>query len=77
MDPGILPIGLGEAALTSGADRQTPEGRVHGWIRDQLASGRGTDPEAYGVTITGGYVYRGKAFPALVGKYVFADWSRS
>jgi glucose/arabinose dehydrogenase len=39
--------------------------------------GRGTDPEAYGVTITGGYVYRGKAFPELVGKYVFADWSRS
>jgi len=39
--------------------------------------GRGTDPEAYGVTITGGYIYRGKAFPELVGKYVFADWSRS
>jgi glucose/arabinose dehydrogenase len=39
--------------------------------------GRGTDPEAYGVTITGGYVYRGKALPALVGKYIFADWSRS
>ena len=39
--------------------------------------GRGTDPESYGVTITGGYVYRGKAFPELVGKYIFADWSRS
>ncbi len=39
--------------------------------------GRGTDPESYGVTITGGYVYRGKALPELVGKYIFADWSRS
>lgn len=39
--------------------------------------GRGTNPESYGVTITGGYVYRGKALPGLVGKYVFADWSRS
>lgn len=39
--------------------------------------GRGTDPGAHGVTITGGYVYRGKSFPGLVGKYIFADWSRS
>ncbi len=45
VDPGILPIGLGEAALNSSADRRTPEGRVHGWIRDQLASGRGADPD--------------------------------
>ncbi|MDA1275373.1 MAG: PQQ-dependent sugar dehydrogenase [Verrucomicrobia bacterium] len=35
------------------------------------------DPDAFGVTITGGYVYRGKAFPHLVGKYIFGDWSRS
>jgi len=39
--------------------------------------GLGTDPQSYGVTITGGYVYRGKAFRELVGKYIFADWSRS
>jgi NAD(P)-dependent dehydrogenase (short-subunit alcohol dehydrogenase family) len=45
VDPGLLPIGLGEAALRSRADRQTPEGRVYGWIRDQFASGRGADPE--------------------------------
>lgn len=39
--------------------------------------GRGTDPESFGVTITGGYVYRGKAIPSLAGHYVFADWSRT
>ncbi|HXG46332.1 MAG TPA: PQQ-dependent sugar dehydrogenase [Methylomirabilota bacterium] len=39
--------------------------------------GRGTESNAFGVTVTGGYVYRGKAMPSLVGKYVFADWSRS
>ena len=39
--------------------------------------GRGTDSNAFGVTVTGGYVYRGKAIPSLAGKYVFADWSRS
>jgi hypothetical protein len=33
------------------------------------------DPEAKGISITGGYVYRGKALPQLVGKYVFGDWS--
>ena len=45
LDPGLLPIGLGEVALSSAADRQTPEGHVFGWIRDRLASGHGADPE--------------------------------
>ena len=35
------------------------------------------DPDAKGISITGGYVYRGKAFPQLVSKYVFGDWSRN
>ncbi len=31
----------------------------------------------YGVSITGGYVYRGRAIPELYGRYIFADWSKS
>ncbi|MFM1768824.1 MAG: hypothetical protein RJA22_1353 [Verrucomicrobiota bacterium] len=30
-----------------------------------------------GISITGGYIYRGRAIPALQGRYVFGDWSRS
>ena len=44
VDPGLLPIGLAETALSSRAGPQTPEGQVFGWIRDQLNSGHGTDP---------------------------------
>ncbi|MFO1458742.1 MAG: PQQ-dependent sugar dehydrogenase [Verrucomicrobiota bacterium] len=35
------------------------------------------DPEAQGVSIIGGHVYRGKAIPGLDGRYVFGDWSRN
>jgi len=45
VDPGLLPIGLGEAALKASAGGQTPEDRVRRWIRDQLAAGHGADPE--------------------------------
>lgn len=33
------------------------------------------DPQTKGISITGGYVYRGTEFPDLVGKYIFADWA--
>jgi glucose/arabinose dehydrogenase len=34
-------------------------------------------PDGQGISITGGYVYRGTAIPALQGKYIFGDWSRA
>jgi glucose/arabinose dehydrogenase len=61
-------------AVTVGADGKPFVDPVFAY---KTLRGRGTDPESYGVTITGGYVYRGKALPSLVGKYIFADWSRS
>ncbi len=61
-------------AVTVGADGKPFVDPV---LTYKTLRGRGTDPNAYGVTVVGGYVYRGKTFPSLVGKYVFADWSRS
>ncbi|MFA6546791.1 MAG: PQQ-dependent sugar dehydrogenase [Limisphaerales bacterium] len=37
----------------------------------------GFPQDGKGRSITGGYVYRGKALPQLTGKYIFADWSRN
>jgi NAD(P)-dependent dehydrogenase (short-subunit alcohol dehydrogenase family) len=44
-DPGLLPIGLSEAALASTAGPETAEGQVFGWIKARLAAGQGADPE--------------------------------
>lgn len=37
----------------------------------------GINLPALGLSITGGYVYRGSAIPGMVGKYVFGDYSAS
>jgi len=34
----------------------------------------GDDSDAKGISVTGGYVYRGSAIPEWTGKYIFADW---
>ncbi|MCY2965121.1 MAG: PQQ-dependent sugar dehydrogenase, partial [Planctomycetota bacterium] len=31
-------------------------------------------PHTEGASVTGGFVYRGKKFPELVGQYIFGDW---
>lgn len=35
------------------------------------------DSDAFGISVTGGYVYRGEKIEGLKGRYVFADWSRN
>lgn len=35
------------------------------------------ESKAYGISVTGGAVYQGKAIPGLQGHYVFADWAMS
>jgi NAD(P)-dependent dehydrogenase (short-subunit alcohol dehydrogenase family) len=43
--PGVQPIGLTEAALAADKPPESPEGRVAGWLRRELAEGRGAQPE--------------------------------
>jgi NAD(P)-dependent dehydrogenase (short-subunit alcohol dehydrogenase family) len=42
--PGLLPIGLTEAALSGAAACSPAEAAISEWTRGELAAGRGTDP---------------------------------
>ena len=45
LHPGILPIGFGELALAAAeVPVEGPQAGTGGWIREELASGRGADP---------------------------------
>ncbi|HLY28480.1 MAG TPA: PQQ-dependent sugar dehydrogenase [Aggregatilineales bacterium] len=52
---------------------------VHTYLKDQPVLGQATWPiveydHKQGQCIVGGYVYRGKALPGLVGKYIYGDY---
>jgi NAD(P)-dependent dehydrogenase (short-subunit alcohol dehydrogenase family) len=42
--PGLLPIGLSEAALAGHSPRNKAESAISTWIQTEFAAGRGTDP---------------------------------
>ena len=41
----------------------------------EVASVKPSDPNSVGMSITGGYVYRGKKIPSLRGVYVYGDYA--
>lgn len=55
--------GYHEYNVPEGADKSKLTAPIHEYDHDD------------GISITGGFVYRGKAVPALAGKYVFGDYN--
>ena len=68
--PNTLPAGEGLHTGSHGEPLLDP-------ILEYRHPGAKSRPDAVGVSIVGGYVYRGRAVPALRGGYVFADWTKN
>jgi glucose/arabinose dehydrogenase len=68
--PNTVPAGEGRKTGLRGEPLLDP-------ILEYRHPGAKSRPDAVGVSIVGGYVYRGRALPALRGGYVFADWTKN
>ena len=65
-----------EVTPTRGARGETLIDPIFQYGHPRPGSQRDPIP-ALGISITGGYVYRGSAIPSLKGQYVFGDWSKN
>jgi glucose/arabinose dehydrogenase len=68
--PNTIPAGDGALKSSRGETLLDP-------ILEYRHPGAKSRPDTVGVSIVGGYVYRGRSIPALNGAYVFADWTRN
>ncbi len=50
---------------------------AHPGVAAQLGAPEDMEVADRGISVSGGYIYRGSAIPELVGYYVFGDWSQS
>lgn len=72
-DPIALPSSASASTVAAPSD---PSGFVDPIFEYRNLNTFPKDSNAYGISVTGGFVYRGKALPHLVGQYIFGDWSR-